>query len=135
VEHPFVLNQYLNAFELSFPMIAMGVTKIFTHILKNPKVRKSLKPQEEVDLIEILKKLDNVTEVGKMLNINANQISLLLVAARVPNEEEVSGGLLEFIEQRCREANERLPLIFGPKREFVKIQIGNESDDPLDEAE
>ena len=51
MEHPFVLNHYLNAFELSFPMIAMGVTKIFTHILKNPKVRKSLKPLEEVDLI------------------------------------------------------------------------------------
>ena len=46
VEHPFVLNHYLNAFELSFPMIAVGVTKIFTHILKNPKVSKSLKPCE-----------------------------------------------------------------------------------------
>ena len=42
-------------------MIAVGVTKIFTHILKNPKVSKSLKPCEEVELIEILKKIDDVS--------------------------------------------------------------------------
>lgn len=41
-------------------MIAVGVTKIFSHILKNPKVRRSLRPMEEVDLVEILKKIDNV---------------------------------------------------------------------------
>lgn len=55
------MNHYLNAFELSFPMIAVGVTKIFNHILKNPKVRKSLKPLEELDLIDILKKIENVS--------------------------------------------------------------------------
>lgn len=82
-----MLNHYLNAFDLSFPMIAVGVTKIFTHILKNPKVRKSLKPLEEVDLIEILKKIDNVSEIAELLNINVDQIKLLLVAAKVPNEE------------------------------------------------
>jgi hypothetical protein len=60
---------------------------------------------------------------------------MLMAAARVNNEDEVSEGLLEFIEQRCKEANERLPIIFGPKREFVRIQIGKDSDDPLDEAE
>jgi hypothetical protein len=42
-----VLNNYLNAFDLSFPVIGMGVSKIFTHILKNPKVRKSLKISNE----------------------------------------------------------------------------------------
>jgi hypothetical protein len=39
-----------------------------------------------VDLIEILKKIDNVTEMGELLNVNADQIRMLLVAARVPNE-------------------------------------------------
>ena len=69
------------------------------------------------------------------MNINADQIRMLLVATRINNEDEVSEGLLEFIEQHCKEANERLPLIFGPKSIFVRIRIEKDSDDPIEEAE
>jgi hypothetical protein len=129
------MNHYLNAFELSFPMISLGVTKIFSHILKNPRVRKSIKPLEELDLVDFLKKIENVSEIAELLNVNANQIRTLLVAACVPNEDEISEGLLEFIEQKCQEANERLPAIFGPKWEFVRIKIDNDNDEPVQEEE
>jgi hypothetical protein len=39
VEHPFVFNNYLNSFELSFPIIALSVNKIFNHILKHKKIK------------------------------------------------------------------------------------------------
>jgi serine/threonine-protein phosphatase 2B catalytic subunit len=104
-EHPFVLNNYLNAFDLSFPVIGMGVSKIFTHILKNPKVRKSLKiTNEELELIELLKKIDTMDEIMKMLNINVNQISLLFSAAHLKSTTEaqdIGENLLEFIEDTC----------------------------------
>lgn len=131
MEHPFVLNQYLNAFDLSFPMIAMGVTKMFAHFLKNPKVRKSLRPSEEVDIIEILKKIDNVDEISEILNINADQIRLLLASnENSGDDEEISEHFLEFIEQKCKQANEKLPFIFGPKQlEFVKISQRPEEED------
>lgn len=123
-------NQYLNAFDLSFPMIAVGVTRLFAHFLKNPKVRKSLRPSEEVDLIEILKKIDNVDEIAEVLNINADQIRLLLAGSEGAGDEEISEHFLEFIEQKCKQANEKLPLVFGPRQvEFVKVRRHPQEED------
>ena len=37
------MNNYLNAFQLSFPVLAVSVTRLLTHMLKNKKLRKSMK--------------------------------------------------------------------------------------------
>lgn len=69
----------------------------------------------------------------KMLNINVNQISLLLSATQLkstPDAMDIGENLLEFIEDQCLEANEKLPLIFGPKQvQFVKIKVNSQQEE------
>lgn len=64
------MNNYLNAFEISMPILTLGINKVFSHILKLEKVKKSL--GEEEDVKEILRKLENVHEVNSELKINAD---------------------------------------------------------------
>jgi serine/threonine-protein phosphatase 2B catalytic subunit len=40
-EHPFVLNNYMNVFELSLPVLSAAVGKIFTYILKKRRGMKT----------------------------------------------------------------------------------------------
>lgn len=98
MEHPFVLNSYFNAFELSFPIIAMGVAKMFTHFLKNKKVTKTLKPNN-IDIAEIIEKLEQVKKIHELLKINADQINMLLNSARSlqQKDEDISDNLFKFI--------------------------------------
>ena len=49
------MNNYLNAFEISMPVLTLGINKVFSHIMKLEKVKKSL--GEEDDVKEILRKL------------------------------------------------------------------------------
>ena len=64
------MSNYLNAFEISMPILTLGINKVFSHILKLEKVKKSL--GEEEDVKEILRKLENVHEVNSELKINAD---------------------------------------------------------------
>ena len=61
VEHPFVLSNYLNAFQLSFPVLAVGVSRIFGHILKiNNKGKKGLKKDKETDMGQTIAQLQSI---------------------------------------------------------------------------
>lgn len=40
----------------------MGVTKMFTHILKNQKVKKSLRPNQ-MDIADVIIKLEQVKKI------------------------------------------------------------------------
>lgn len=53
---------------------------MFTHLLKNKKVTKSLKPNN-IDIAEIIEKLEQVKNINELLKINANQIGILLNSA------------------------------------------------------
>ncbi len=79
-------------------------------------------------------------EVFKMLNLNVNQISLLLSAGQLKSTTEpmdIGENLLGFIEDQCSEANEKLPIIFGPKQlKFVRIKVSSQLEDlSIDDCE
>ena len=66
VQHPFVLSNYLNAFQLSFPLIASGVTKIFAYILKMKRSKKGKQnAQNKMELIKTLQEVENIQEILK----------------------------------------------------------------------
>lgn len=79
VKHPFVPDNYLNAFDLSFPLLAAGITNIFKLILKSNKLKRSLKSNN--DFSALLQKLDNVGEMINLFNINVNHIDELFSSA------------------------------------------------------
>lgn len=70
------MNNYLNAFEISMPTLTLGINKVFSHIMKLEKVKKSI--GDEDDVKEILRKLENVYEVNAELKINADEINFFL---------------------------------------------------------
>lgn len=124
-KHPFVPDNYLNAFDLSCPLLAAGITNIFKSILKSSKLKRSLKANGDScsnDFSAVLQKLDSVGEMINLFNINVNHIDELFSSA--------SQLELEPSEENCQEANEKRPIIFGPKRlEFVKISLKDEGED------
>lgn len=60
VEHPFVLSNYQNAFELSFPAMASAATKIFGYLLRSTRIRNSMKLSQTAERSEILKALEHL---------------------------------------------------------------------------
>lgn len=68
-----------------------------------------------------------------MLNLNVNHLSLLLSAGQLKSTTEgmdIGENLLGFIEDQCAEANQKLPIIFGPKQlKFVRIKVSNQQED------
>lgn len=120
MKHPFVPENYLNAFDLSCPLLAAGITNIFKCILESSKLKRSLKANS--DFSSVLQELDNVGEMINLFNINVNQIDELFSSA--------SQLELEPSEENCQEANEKRPVIFGPKRlEFVRISLKESGED------
>lgn len=84
VKHPFVPDNYINALDLSCPLLAAEITNIFKSILKSSKVKRSLKPNNDFsnnDFSALLKKLDNVGEMINFFNINVNHIDELFSSA------------------------------------------------------
>lgn len=80
VKHPFVPDNYLNAFDLSCPLLAAGITNIFKLILNSSKLKRSLKSNSN-DFSSVLQKLDNVGEMINLFNINVNHIDELFSSA------------------------------------------------------
>lgn len=78
------MNNYLNGFQLSFPIVAAKVTKIVANLLKNKKVRKSMKiiedNSETADMINMLNQFD---DFEAMLARKAGDIqSLMLMSSQ-----------------------------------------------------
>ena len=79
VEHPFVLNNYLNAFQLSVPMLVTSVTKVFSTLLKNKKwKKKNMKCLGEAKEPELEKTISHIETVEAMFSDNVDKIQLML---------------------------------------------------------
>jgi hypothetical protein len=91
-------------------------------MLKNKKIKKSLKAIEKEEP-DFLRALEHAESLEGIFATNAATINSILETVSVENasqlqdaDGEICESLMEFFEMKCRNSQERMPMIFGPKR-------------------
>lgn len=74
VEHPFVMNNYLNAFDVSFPLMTARVTQIFSTLLTLKSVHQSLKKSTDAKQSEINSAILEIRSIEEFLTNNASDL-------------------------------------------------------------